>query len=79
MYAYIHETGPDFSAGCALPVTAERFLVTHPYPLPSEGTLESPSHPREWLDASTVSDHSHRSESSFTALTLVPWQQAPGR
>jgi hypothetical protein len=31
---------------------------------------------RERLYARTVSDHSHRSESLFTALALVPWQQA---
>jgi hypothetical protein len=38
------------------------------------------THPRpaigEWLYGRTVSDHSHRSESLFTALAHVPWQQA---
>jgi hypothetical protein len=34
---------------------------------------------REWLYARTVSDDSHRSESLFTAIALVPWQQAAER
>jgi hypothetical protein len=60
------ESEADFSAGCVrLGESATYF---------SRPSL----HPsiREWLYASTVSDHSHRGESLFTGLTLVPWQQA---
>jgi hypothetical protein len=47
----------DFSAGCALPITARGFLVTHPITLPfANGTVPAP-----------VSGGSHHSASLFTA------------
>jgi hypothetical protein len=47
----------DFSAGCALPIIARSFLVTHPITLPfANGTVPAP-----------VSGGSHHSASLFTA------------
>jgi hypothetical protein len=54
----------DFSRECAGQRIGHLLFATHPRPAI-----------REWLYASIVSDHSHRSESLFTALALVPWQE----
>jgi hypothetical protein len=65
MYACIRETAAGFFAGvCGLEDRPLAFRIP-PYPAI-----------RQWLYAHIVSDHSHRSESLFTALALAPWHQA---
>jgi hypothetical protein len=64
MYACTHEIGRGFFAGVCRSEYRPPTFATHPHPAI-----------REWLYASIVFDHSHRSESLFTALALVPWQE----
>jgi hypothetical protein len=66
MYACASEPGADFSRVCAGQKIGHAILATHPHRTAI----------CEWFYASTVSDHSHRSKSLFTALALVLWQQA---
>jgi hypothetical protein len=68
MYACTHETGADFSRGCAGRRIGHPLLKTHPH-----------SAIRKWVYASTVSGDSRHSESLYSPLQyLVPGNKGQG-